>query len=112
MSEEKQEYKYAIPRNVNARFTLGGLDIKRFLLLLPFGGLAFLFFLILPAPPKFIVPFAVVIVGYFSLTQEIDGETLMEMAENLFLDIFRPKTLLWEEEDHARYYSEFIQTKD
>lgn len=100
----QQKYKYTIPRNAKARFELFGLTAPRALKFLPFVGIAIIAWMLLSGPPKLVIPLVIVGTSFLAITQEIDGETLMEVAENWFKDLFRPTVHLWEEVDHARIY--------
>ncbi|MGM1023158.1 MAG: hypothetical protein ACQEXV_22230 [Bacillota bacterium] len=106
MSEEKEKYKYPIPRKVRARFELFGLDGPKTLMLLPFLGIAYVLFKLIDGAPAIVLPIVIAGLGYFMITQEIEGETPMELVENRLKDLFTQKLLLWEEENHARYYDE------
>lgn len=100
------QYKYKIPRNVKARFELFGLTGPRFVVLLPFAGLSFFLFKVISGPPAIVLPIVIMGLGYFLVTNEIEGETIMELVENWVRDFFQPKLHLWEEENHDRFYEE------
>jgi hypothetical protein len=104
MSEKPQDYKYKIPRNARAKFELFGITAKGVVVLIPFLIVAYILFKTLSGPPRAILPLAIIVIGYFGITQEVDGETYLDQAENYIKDMLNPQIHLWEETDHARFF--------